>query len=98
MAEPTKEQTEQAARLNALRAKYAGVFNSPNGREVLADLLAQFGFEQVGPVVVEKPSAVPGLRSEEVWLREGAKQPLRRILVMMNQRETEQKPATALSA
>lgn len=95
MPEPTTEHTDK---LNALRDKYASLFNSPNGKEVLADLLSQFGFEQFGALVVEKPSAVPGIRSEEVWLREGAKQPIRRILVMMNQRETEQKPTTALSA
>ena len=95
MSEPTTQHTDKLA---ALRDKYASLFNSPNGKDVLADLLNEFGFLQVSGVVVEKPSAIPGLRSEEVWLREGAKQPLRRILVMMNQRETEQKPTTALSA
>lgn len=95
MPDPT---TDHKAKTEALRAKYADLFNSANGKDVLADLLAQFGFEQYGPVVVEKPTAVPGLRSEEVWLRDGAKQPIRRILMMMNQRETEPKPTTALSA
>lgn len=95
MPEATTQHTDKAA---ALRDKYAALFNSPNGKEVLADLLNEFGFMQVNGVAVEKPSAIPGLRSEEVWLRDGAKQPLRRILVMMNQRETEQKPTTALSA
>ena len=47
---------------------YKAVFNCERGLQVLADLHRKFGFA--------RPSAVAGMRSEEVWLREGMKMPL----------------------
>lgn len=50
---------------------YKGLFNSPRGQKVLADLQRKFGFG--------RPSAVAGMRNEDVWLREGMKMPLHEI-------------------
>jgi hypothetical protein len=70
----TPEEVERRQQAQAqLRADYQW-FNGEQGQRVLADLCAAFGWN--------KPSAVPGLTNEEVWLREGMKNPIRHILYM----------------
>jgi hypothetical protein len=72
-----------------LRTSYGFVFGGEHGKRVLADLMANFGFEEDG---IEKPSAIPNIRSEEVWLREGAKQPVRHILRRLREASAQPKP------
>ena len=73
----TPAQEETLKRREALRAAYKSVFDSPNGQVVLKDLMRHFGFLETG---VEKASAFVGSCSEEVWHRDGTKEPIRRIL------------------
>jgi len=73
--EPFSSAKEIAAQTDKERRQlvldYRATFNSDRGQKVLADLHRKFGFS--------RPSAVAGMRSEEVWLREGMKLPLYEI-------------------
>lgn len=81
-------QSEQERRQLVL--DYKGLFNSPRGQKVLADLHKKFGFA--------RPSAVAGMRSEDVWLREGMKLPLYEVERMRNMTfRRSAKPKRALS-
>ena len=64
-----REQREEERK--AMIVAYGAVFAGSQGAKVLSDLERLFGFD--------KPSAVPGIRNEEVWLREGMKMPFRHI-------------------
>ncbi len=90
---PEEEKAEQ------MRLAYARVFLGPKGEpnEVLIDLLKAFGLRHVeGMVFLEAQSAIPGMRNEEVWMREGMKQPLRHILATLAKNtKTEPKPKEA---
>jgi hypothetical protein len=87
------EQETKAAQEAELRLAYGHTFTGPKGEAVLKDLRARFGFKGT----IEQPSAVPGMRNEEVWMREGMKQPMRHILAMMAKPEQEPRPQTAQS-
>lgn len=69
-----------AERRQKLRASYAIVFGGEHGRTVLADLLKTYGFDPA--TGIECPSAHHNKRSEDVFLSEGMKEPVRRILSM----------------
>lgn len=97
MSTPDKQIEEKQLAEAELRRDYALVFSGPRGERVLEDMGRLFGVKRVGQYVIEQPSAVPGMRNEEVWMREGMKQPLRHILAMMTTRETEQRPDKAIS-
>jgi hypothetical protein len=71
---PPQEQAEKTFRQLVL--DYRGTFNGERGQHVLADLHRRFGFH--------RPSAVRGMRSEELWLHEGMKQPFYHIEFMRN--------------
>lgn len=97
MNKTTPEVEAKQAAEAELRRDYALVFSGPRGEKVLEDLMRSFGVRKVGQYLIEQPSATPGMRNEEVWMREGMKQPLRHILAMMTTRETEQRPDKAIS-
>jgi hypothetical protein len=86
-----KEVREQAdARRRQLSLDYAATFAGTRGEAVLNDLKRLFGFN--------KPSAVAGMRNEDVWLREGMKLPLYHIqhqLALAKSGGRKQKPAKA---
>lgn len=73
-AKEIAEQSEKERRQLVL--DYRAIFNGERGQKVLADLHKKFGFA--------RPSAVAGMRNEEVWLREGMKLPLYEIERMRN--------------
>lgn len=68
-AKEIAEQSEKERRQLVL--DYRAVFNGERGQKVLADLHKKFGFA--------RPSAVTGMRNEDVWLREGMKMPFHEI-------------------
>ena len=70
-------------RRRKLRAAYGRAFSTEDGRTVLTDLLASFGFSADG---IEKPSAQYGANAQDVFLREGMKEPVRRILAFSSHR------------
>ena len=94
--ESTEEQLARESQQKQIRTSYGMVFESEHGKTVLSDLMANFGFDLDG---IEAASAIPGLRSEEVWLREGCKQPIRHILKRLKaskaEKPTKKKPNTA---
>jgi hypothetical protein len=64
-----REQREDERK--AMIVAYGSVFAGSQGERVLADLERLFGFN--------RPSAAAGMRSEDVWMREGMKQPFYHI-------------------
>lgn len=90
---------DNEAKAEQMRIAYGRVFLGPKGEpnEVLIDLLRAFGMKHVeGLAFIEQQSAIPGMRNEEVWMREGMKQPLRHILATLaKDTKTEPKPKEA---
>ena len=87
-AKEVREQAEDARRSLAL--DYAAIFDGTRGERVFNDLKKLFGFN--------KPSAVTGMRNEDVWLREGMKLPLwhvERQLALAKQGGRKPKPSKA---
>jgi hypothetical protein len=95
MAEPFSHDDELAKQGEQERRQlvldYKGTFAGERGQRVLNDLKRLFGHN--------KPSAVPGMRNEDVWLREGMKMPIYHIesRLSMTFRKTA-KPKRALAA
>ena len=74
--DPSQVDAQEARELSSEARKqlcldYAGCFAGTRGEKVLAHLKKMFGFS--------RPSAIAGGRSEDVWLREGMKQPIYHI-------------------
>lgn len=91
--EKTPEHTKAERDAKQVQIAYAHVFGGMHGETVLKDLRQQFGWDGD----IELPSAIPGLRSEEVWLREGYKQPIRHIMKKLRPApdQPQDKPTTA---
>jgi hypothetical protein len=88
--EELAKQGEQERKQRVL--DYKALFGGERGARILADLDRLFGYT--------KPSAQPGMRNEEVWLREGMKMPMRHIHAALETtfRKTANKPKRALAA
>lgn len=87
-AKAIREQAE--AQRQQLALDYAATFVGSRGEKVLNDLKRLFGYE--------KPSAIAGMRTEDVWLREGMKLPLyhiQRQIALAKQGGRKAKPAKA---
>jgi hypothetical protein len=81
---------ERGQRDEQLRLDYKLFFQSDRGKKIMDDLKQRFGWTGE----IERASAVVGMRNEEVWLREGMKQPIRHILSMMTLEQDTQPKAT----
>lgn len=74
---PTEQEFKE--KREALRRSYALTFSTEHGRAVLQDLMRNFGFNEDG---IERSSTMLGIPPNEVYHREGTKEPVRRILFM----------------
>jgi hypothetical protein len=94
MSKPTPDTEKLAEAKKQLRVSYQTIFNSEHGRRVLDDLKRKCGF---GPSGIENPSAVIGSRPEDVFLREGMKEPIRHILAWLEKVDEQPKPTEAIT-
>lgn len=73
----------------ALVQAYKQTFATIQGKAVLADLMDRYGFDEFG---IERSAVVNGSDQQNLFLVEGMKEPVRRILRQLATVDREQKP------
>jgi hypothetical protein len=81
-----RQQQREAQNARQLVHDYQQLFNSEVGRRVLADLEQYSGYYG--------PSAIPGMRAEDVFLNEGVKNPIRLIHEYLKAKPDDKEPPT----